>query len=149
MGDTGKTLSEERQMAKRKTSKRRYRMITFKVFEDTDSDILDWWEGIDEGERSDALRDLIRDYLGKQPRRNKLLTIPELLEVRQDTLWIRDALNEMPGYLERLVQHVAAQIAIQPEARAPANGIVLPVTEPALSDNDSDRRARRMKRSQW
>lgn len=137
-------------MAKRKTSKRRYRMITFKVFEDTDSDILDWWEGIDEGERSDALRDLIRGYLGKQPRRSKLLTIPELLEVRQDTLWIRDALNEMPGYLERLVQHVAANgMSIQPEARAPANGIVLPATEPALSDNDSDRRARRMKRSQW
>ncbi len=140
-------------MAKRKTSKRRYRMITFKVFEDTDSDILDWWEGIDEGERSDALRDLIRGYLGKQPRRSKLLTIPELLEVRQDTLWIRDALNEMPGYLERLVQHVAANgatgIAIQPEARAPANGIVLQPTEAALSDNDSDRRTRRMKRSQW
>lgn len=140
-------------MAKRKTSKRRYRMITFKVFEDTDSDILDWWEGIDEGERSDALRDLIRGYLGKQPRRSKLLTIPELLEVRQDTLWIRDALNEMPGYLERLVQHVAthgaAQMAIQSEARAPANGVVLQTTEPALSDNDSERRARRMKRSQW
>lgn len=140
-------------MAKRKTSKRRYRMITFKVFEDTDSDILDWWEEIDEGERSDALRDLIRGYLGKQPRKHKLLTIPELMEVRQDTLWIRDALNEMPGYLERLVQHVAsngaAGIAMQPEARAPTNGNVLPPTEPALSDNDSERRVRRMKRSQW
>ncbi|MCA0453933.1 MAG: hypothetical protein LCI00_08165 [Chloroflexi bacterium] len=140
-------------MAKRKTNKRRYRMITFKVFEDTDSDILDWWEGIDEGERSDALRDLIRGYLGKQPRKHKLLTIPELMEVRQDTLWIRDALNEMPGYLERLVQHVAAngtaQIAMSPTARSPTNGDVLPAIEPALSDNDSDRRARRMKRSQW
>jgi hypothetical protein len=140
-------------MAKRKTTKRHYRMITFKVFEDTDSDILDWWEGIDEGERSDALRDLIRGYLGKQPRRNKLLTIPELLEVRQDTLWIRDALNEMPSYLERLVQHMAAngvaQIAMPPTARSPTNGDALPIAEPALSDNDSDRRARRMKRSQW
>ncbi len=140
-------------MAKRKTNKRRYRMITFKVFEDTDSDILDWWEGIDEGERSDALRDLIRGYLGKQPRKHKLLSIPELLEVRQDTLWIRDALNEMPGYLERLVQHVAANgvagIAMPSTARSPTNGDVLPAIEPALSDNDSDRRARRMKRSQW
>ncbi len=140
-------------MVKRKTSKRRYRMITFKVFEDTDSDILDWWEGIDEGERSDALRDLIRGYLGKQPRKNKVLTIPELLEVRQDTLWIRDALNEIPGYLERLVQHVAANgaagITLQPVARSPTNGDVLPPTEPALSDNDSERRTRRMKRSQW
>jgi hypothetical protein len=140
-------------MAKHRTKKHNYRMINFKVYYDTDQDILDWWEGIDEGERSDALRDLIRGYLGKQPPRNKLLTIPELLEVRQDTLWIRDALNEMPGYLERLVQHVAAngaaQIAIPPTARSPANGDVLPPAEPALSDNDSDRRARRMKRSQW
>jgi hypothetical protein len=140
-------------MAKRKTSKRRYRMITFKVFEDTDSDILDWWEGVDQGERSDALRDLIRGYLGKQPRRNKLLTIPELLEVRQDTLWIRDALNDMPAYLERVIQHVAAnsvaQIAMPLTARSPTDSDVLPTAEPALSDNDSDRRARRMKRSQW
>src|SRR4051794_2945844 len=118
---------KERNMPKRKTTKRQYRMITFKVFEDSDGDILDWWEAIDEGERSDAVRDLIRGYLGQQPRIRKLLTIPELLEVRQDTLWIRDALNEMPGYLERLVQQVAingvGQIAMQPEARAPANNI--------------------------
>ncbi len=140
-------------MAKRKTAKRQYRMITFKVFEDSDGDILDWWEGIDEGERSDAVRDLIRGYLGQQPRIRKLLTIPELLEVRQDTLWIRDALNEMPGYLERLVQQVAVngvgQIAMQPEARAPANNTVLQPTEAVLSDNDRERRARRMKRIQW
>ena len=140
-------------MAKRKMAKRQYRMITFKVFEDSDGDILDWWEAIEEGERSDAVRDLIRGYLGQQPRIRKLLTIPELLEVRQDTLWIRDALNEMPGYLERLVQQVAVngvgQIAMQPEARAPANNIVLQPTEAALSDNDRERRARRMKRIQW
>jgi len=140
-------------MAKRKTTKRQYRMITFKAFEDSDGDILDWWEGIEEGERSDAVRDLIRGYLGQQPRIRKLLTIPELLEVRQDTLWIRDALNEMPGYLERLVQQVAingvGQIAMQPEARAPANNTILQPAEAALSDNDRERRARRMKRIQW
>ena len=140
-------------MAKQKTVKRRYRMITFKVFEDTDDDILDWWEGIEEGERSDALRDVIRTHLGKQPRPRKMLTIPELLEVRQDTLWIRDALNDMPAYLERLIQHIAAanpmQMEIQPDARAPTNGDVLKPSEPALSDNDSERRARRMKKASW
>ena len=140
-------------MAKRKTTKRQYRMITFKVFEDSDGDILDWWEAIDEGERSDAVRDLIRGYLGQQPRTRKLLTIPELLEVRQDTLWIRDALNEMPSFLERLVQQVAingvGQVSMQPEARSPANNTVLQPTEAALSDNDRERRARRMKRIQW
>jgi len=139
-------------MAKRKTSKRRYRMITFKVFEDTDSDILDWWEGIDEGERSDALRDLIRGYLGKQPRRNKLLTIPELLEVRQDTLWIRDALNDMPAYLERVIQHVAANGVVQLEAvgqhpsRASPSAVM---DEPALTDDDTERRTKRMRKATW
>ena len=64
-------------MARRKAAKRRYQTITFKAFEDSDRDILDWWEGIEEGERSDALRDLIRVYLGKQPRRNRTLNIPE------------------------------------------------------------------------
>lgn len=138
-------------MAKRKTSKRRYRMITFKVFEDTDSDILDWWEGIDEGERSDALRDLIRGYLGKQPRRNKLLTIPELLEVRQDTLWIRDALNDMPAYLERVIQHVATNVQPVAVGQHPPRASPEATTgnDPALTDAEHQRRARRMKGATW
>ena len=140
-------------MPKRKFAKRNYRMITFKVYFDTDGDILDWWDGIDEGERSDALRDLIREYLGKQPRHHKLLTIPELLEVRQDTLWIRDVLNDLPAYLERLIQHMGAnsitQTVLQPDARAPTQDDVLQPQDPALSDDDSERRARRMKRTSW
>lgn len=138
-------------MSKRKTAKRRCRMITFKVFDDADSDILDWWDGIDEGERSDAVRDVIRIHLGQQPRHNRLLTIPELLEVRQDTLWIRDVLNEMPAYLERLVQQVVTSSANHPAIKSNLHTSmnVLPSAEPVLSDNDSERRAQRMKRSQW
>ena len=134
-------------MAKRKKSKRRYRMITLKVFEDTDSDILNWWEGIEEGERSDVLRDVIRGYLGQQPRRNKVLTIPELLEVRQDTLWIRDALNEMPNYLERLAQHIAGSTVMQ--AAVVGQQIPSASPEPALTDIDAERRAKRMRKATW
>ena len=91
-------------MPKRRPKKRNYRTITFKVYYDTDEDILDWWEGIEAGERSDAIRDLIRERLGQQPQRRagKISDLPELMEVRRDTLWIRDALNEMPAYLERV-----------------------------------------------
>jgi hypothetical protein len=139
-------------MGKRKAAKRRYQTITFKAFEDSDRDILDWWEGIEEGDRSDELRDVIRVYLGKQPRR-KTMNIPELVEVRQDTLWIRDALNDMPAYLERMMQYVAAQSAAQgtmhPQAQAPIESSVLQPNEPALSSSDKDRRSRRMKRSKW
>ncbi len=97
-------------MPRRKRANASYKLIAFKAYHDTDADILDWWESIEEGERSETIRDLIRGFLGMQPKRRKspIIDLPELLEVRQDTLWIRDALNDMPAYLERVIQHVAA-----------------------------------------
>jgi hypothetical protein len=140
-------------MATRRPRKRNYKMINFKVYYDTDQDILDWWEGIEAGDRSDAMRDLIREQLEGIRRRPKLPTIdlPELLEVRRDTLWIRDALNDMPAYLERVIQHVAAQI--QPistgEALPRASPQVMAKDESALTDADAERRTKRMRKATW
>jgi hypothetical protein len=141
-------------MPKRKPKKRTYRTITFKVFYDTDEDILDWWEGIEVGERSDAIRDVIREQIGLQPQRKaKVIDLPELLEVRRDTLWIRDALNDMPAYLERVIQHVASNTVVQPMTvgqhppRASPQAAIQ--DEPALTDDDAERRTKRMKRATW
>ena len=138
-------------MPKRKPKKRSYRTITFKVFYDTDSDILDWWEGIEAGERSDAIRDLIREQLGKQPQRGtgKIIDLPELMEVRRDTLWIKDALNDMPAYLERVIQHVAATAQVSVGHPARASPEVVAKDEPALTDAETQRRTRRMKGATW
>ena len=87
-------------MTKRKKHKRQFKVITFKVFYDTDEDILDWWEGIETGERSETLRDLIRDRaVGRQRPNQKRIPGPEamplmdLAKVRDDTTWIREALH--------------------------------------------------------
>lgn len=138
-------------MGKRRKQKRRYRMITFKAFEDSDADILNWWDGIEDGERSDALREVIRVYLGAQPRPRKALSIPELLEVRQDTLWIRDALNDMPAYLERVIQYVAtnAQPVVVGQHPPRASPGAATSNDPALTDAEHQRRARRMKGATW
>lgn len=132
-------------MAKRRPKKRNYRMINFKLYHDTDQDILDWWESIEAGERSDAIRDVIRAYLGIPPkmRRTKITAdLPELIEVRRDTLWIKDTLNDMPAYLERLIQHVTHQ--------APARASPETVRQaPALNDTDAKRRTNRMKKATW
>ena len=53
-------------MAKHKTKRREHKLIAFKAYYDTDEDILDWWEGIEEGERSDVIRDMIREHLVPQ-----------------------------------------------------------------------------------
>lgn len=140
-------------MPKKKKSKRAFKLIAFKAYYDTDEDILDWWENIEEGERSDAMRELIRGQLGiqRKPQRAAIIDLPELMEVRRDTLWIKDALNDMPAYLERVIQHVAANV--QPIAVGQtlprASPQVVVQDDPALTDVESERRTRRMKRATW
>jgi hypothetical protein len=139
-------------MPRRRPKKRNYRTITFKVYFDTDEDILDWWEGIEAGERSDSIRDVIREHLGQhpQPYRNKVIDLPELVEVRRDTIWIRDALNDMPAYLERVIQHVVANvqpIAVGQQSRA--SPIESTKNEPSLTDAESQRRTRKMRKATW
>ena len=140
-------------MPRKKKSKRGFKLIAFKAYYDTDQDILDWWEGIEEGERSDAMRDLIREQLGvrRQPKRGEIIDLPELMEVRRDTLWIKDTLNDMPAYLERIIQHVAANV--QPVAvgqyQPRASPVEAQTDDPALTDAETQRRTRRMKRATW
>ncbi|MCB9451484.1 MAG: hypothetical protein H6672_08590 [Anaerolineaceae bacterium] len=135
-------------MGKRRSKKRGYKLINFKAYYDDDADIVTWWEDIEEGERSEALRAVIREYLGLPMKRRQtpVIDLPELLEVRRDTLWIKDALNDMPAYLERLIQHVAANV--QPAAVGQMEPRASPI-EPALTEAESQRRTRRMKRATW
>ena len=140
-------------MPRRKPKRRQHKVIAFKAYYDDDADILDWWESIEEGERSEMIRDLIRGFLGVQSKRRKppIIDLTELLEVRQDTLWIRDALNDMPAYLERVIQHVAAsaQPIIVSQEQPRASPVQAQTLEPALTDAESQRRTRRMKRATW
>jgi hypothetical protein len=139
-------------MPKKKKSKRAFKLIAFKAYYDTDQDILDWWEGIEEGERSDAMRDLIRDQLGvRRKPKVPIIDLPELMEVRRDTLWIKDALNDMPAYLERVIQHVANNVQPIAVGQYPprASPQVVVQDDPALTDAESERRTRRMKRATW
>ena len=139
-------------MAKRKKLKRQHKLIAFKAFDDTDQDILDWWEGIEEGERSGAIRELIREHLHgrnghhrthqKSVPEPEVMPMMELARVRDDTTWIREALHDMPAYLEQVIQTVAA---MQPVA-ATAGGLQ---TGPLLSMQDKTEREANMRKKQW
>lgn len=142
-------------MAKRKKQKRQHKTLSFKAFEDTDQDILDWWEGIEEGQRSDAIRELIREHLSGRSGRQRpvrkndpsldVLPVTELARVRDDTTWIREALHDMPSYLERVIQTVAT---MQP-AGATAGGVIPLQTGPALSTQDKTAREANMRKRTW
>ena len=142
-------------MAKRKKHKRQFKVITFKVFYDTDEDILDWWEGIENGDRSEMLRDLIRDRVtghnGRYRSNQKNVPEPdvvpmmELARVRDDTTWIREALHDIPAYLEQVIQTVAA---MQP-VMATAGGVISLQPEPALSTQVKTEREVNMRKKKW
>jgi hypothetical protein len=139
-------------MAKHKPHKRQYRTITFKVFYDTDEDILDWWEGIENGDRSETLRDLIRDRVTGRHHSNQksvpepeVVPLMELARVRDDTTWIREALHDIPAYLEQVIQTVAA---MQP-VMATAGGVISLQPEPALSTQVRNEREVNMRKKKW
>jgi len=133
--------------------RRKYKLIAFKAYYDEDEDILEWWEGIQDGERSEFIRDVVRQYLDLPTKRRKKLIIPELTEVRRDTVWIRDALNELPEYLDRLIKEVAdaagnRPVILQPGARASPQGNP-EEQEEDLTQDEQKERSKRMKNATW
>ncbi len=112
--------------------KREHKLIAFKAFFDTDQDILDWWEGMQDGERSEVIRELLRGYVKGLPlyeARRPTMTVDGsvVLQVRDDTAWIRGALNDMPAYLERLLSQIS--VTAQPATQS--------ATTSTLSDGGS------------
>lgn len=110
--DGGKT-GKRGGMSSKRPPKREHKLIAFKAFFDTDRDILEWWEGMQDGERSEVIRELLRGYVRGLPlyeaTRRPAVTVDGsvVLQLRDDTAWIRGALNEMPAYLEGLLGRIS------------------------------------------
>ena len=146
--DDGKT-GKRGGMNERRPPKREHKLIAFKAFFDTDRDILEWWEGMQEGERSAVIRELLRGYvkglsLYEVHRPKVTVDGGMVLQVRDDTAWIRGALNDMPAYLEGLL------------GRMTVNAIPIPAVQAApappddgLSNDALARRKAKMGKAAW
>lgn len=116
-------------MSSKRPSKREHKLIAFKAFFDTDRDILEWWEGMQDGERSEVIRELLRAYVRGLPlyeaTRRPAVAVDGsvVLQLKDDTAWIRGALNEMPAYLEGLLGRINVYTppAVQSEPSAAQN----------------------------
>ncbi|MEO1643995.1 MAG: hypothetical protein AAFR67_02330 [Chloroflexota bacterium] len=150
----------------RQKKKRQHKLIGFKAYFDTDADILDWWEGIADGERSHVIRDVIRAYLGLPAVQRKaiatpatqsnIIQMPELVAVHENTEWIRNALNDMPDYIERVIYHVAAMqpTGTDPHQQMKQSTRAAPAPEEeeeenVLNDEEKKRRDKRMGNATW
>jgi len=125
--------------------RRASRNIGLKAFLDTDADLVRWWEEMPDGERSEALRRIIRSAIsGNTPQQVQPASDQHLGQVREDTAWIRQTLTDLPAYLERLMGHVA--IAAKPDAAQDANE---DTDAPRLLPEDLERRRAKIQKSRW
>ena len=133
-------------MMEHRTSK----IIGFKAFFERDDDILDWWENIPSGERSHVLRSLIRAYLTGEvivtPYGEEAVAFSssvQLARVQSNTTQIRDAVMEIPTYLEQIISQkmrgVQVTPAIQPNAMLTGTA----------SEDDAEKRIQRMQKKSW
>ncbi len=121
--------------------------IGFKALDDADADIIAWWETLPGGDRSQALREIIRAAIGHTSRvpvkAAPAAPTMELIRVCDDTAWIRSALTELPSYLEQMW----SRLAVVQTSIAPAE--VDSAAEARLEQEAIERRRARMKQSEW
>jgi hypothetical protein len=134
-------------------AKQKRATATVKMTYSEDADLIAWWNSIPRGSRNAVMKDIMRDYIARERGGYRPIlprNVPQpfdparFTQVCDDTAWIRAALMDLPGYVARVIQHVAATA---PGDRAPAgNGI--PRTG-EVSDEAAQRREQRMKKVKW
>lgn len=131
-------------MARRKRAKRQHRLIGFKAYTDTDADLLAWWESIPPGERSETLRELLRLALGYAVQRPQSAGDGDLAAVHKELAWLRQALADLPGYVQQAIQTAAEMGVLRADVSSDGVG-----NGAGMSDMDAARREGRMKKTRW
>ncbi|MCB9452398.1 MAG: hypothetical protein H6672_13255 [Anaerolineaceae bacterium] len=137
-------------------AQRKRATATVKMTYSEDSDLIAWWNSIPRGSRNAVMKDMMRAYIehnggGYRPILPRNIPQPfdpgRFTQVCDDAAWIREALLDLPGYVERIIQQVAANGGVQSNSRSPTGQGVLQGAD--VSDEDAARRESRMKKTQW
>lgn len=129
---------------------------TVKLTYSEDSDLIAWWNSIPKGTRNAVMKDVMREYVernrgGFRPVLPRNVPQPfdpgRFMQVCEDTAWIRTALMDLPGYVERVILHVTANGEMPSKSRSPTGHGVLPGE--AVSNEEAAHRENRMKKAKW
>jgi hypothetical protein len=128
--------------------------VSAKITYHEDAELIAWWNSIPRGSRSAVMKDMMQEYLernqgGYRPIMPRNIPQPfdpkRFSQVCEDAAWIRTALADLPGYVERVIRQVAAAGGGQlSNGHAPS---VLPNGD--VSDEAAVRREARMKKAKW
>src|SRR5688500_9997068 len=97
-------------------AKQKRTTATVKMTYSDDSDLIAWWNSIPRGSRNAVMKDMMRHYIdhnrgGYRPIIPKNIPQPfdagRFTQMSEDTAWMRTALTDLPGYVERVIRQVA------------------------------------------
>ncbi len=122
---------------------------TVKMTYHEDADLIGWWNSVPRGSRNAVMKDMMRHYL-EQNRGGYRPIIPRNIpqpfdplrftQVCDDAAWIKAALLDLPGYVERVIQQVAVS----------GNGMTTPVRQVSPDRDEAVvRRESRLKKARW
>ena len=122
------------------TRRRKYNRITITLHlvPGKDDDLIRIFSAIPMGQRANVLKKAIR---GKQQLANEpQQPAPELQDIRARVEWLQNAMTDLPGFVERLVQ----QVAHLPKSAAPQ-----PETADIVDNATLQERAKKLKARKW
>lgn len=126
---------------------------TVKMTYTEDGDLIAWWNHLPKGTRNAVMKDMMRDYIQRNKGSYRALlprNVPQpfdpgrFVQMCEDTAWVRAALNDLPGYLERVIgQFGTLQVA--------SNASVVTRQSPleTADENQIERRKTKMRKVQW
>lgn len=138
---------------KMRMPKQKRATATVKMTYGEDADLIAWWNSIPRGSRNAVMKDMMRDYIARErggyrpifPRNMPQPFDPaRFTQVCDDAAWIRAALGDLPGYVERVILHVTAS--------APGSGAINTNGQAHIgeaSDDSVERRTKRMRKATW
>ena len=134
-------------------AKQKRATATVKMTYSEDADLITWWNSVPRGSRNAVMKDLMRNYIdhnqgGYRPIYPRNMPQPfdpgRFTQMCDDTNWIRTALMDLPGYVERVIQQVVMTEGVPQNSHSP-NSTGIRQSE----DNDVVQRESRMKKARW
>ena len=131
-------------------TKQKRATATVKMTYTEDTDLIAWWNSVPRGTRNAVMKDMMREYIDKQrgsyrpvmPRNVPQPFDPNrFTQISEDAAWIRTAISDLPGYVERVIQQVVAHGNV---TGSYANGV-----QTTVERLPTERRTQRMKKAGW
>ena len=135
-------------------TKQKRATATVKMTYTEDTDLIAWWNSVPRGTRNAVMKDMMREYIEKQrgsyrpvmPRNVPQPFDPNrFTQISEDAAWIRTAMSDLPGYVERVIQQVVAHSTVT----VGHGNRMLNSTPSTSTDKETSRRTQRMKKAGW